>query len=43
MTFRALYALGLLALLSACGADGAPNPPSVNLHGEAEVGVVTGG
>jgi hypothetical protein len=41
---RILSALGLLALLASCGADGAPTPPAasqtgVTLSGTAEVGV----
>mgnify|MGYP001354277921 CR=1 FL=1 len=31
-----------LFLLAACGADGAPERPGLNVSGEARAGVVTG-
>ncbi len=31
----------ILALLSACGADGAPEKPGVTLTGEASIGIVS--
>lgn len=38
----ALIPLIALALLSACGADGAPERPGVAVGGDARVGVVVG-
>ncbi len=32
-------ALGVAALVSACGADGAPTKPGVSVTGEARVGI----
>jgi hypothetical protein len=44
---RPILALCALALLAACGADGAPQPPSaqsgVTVTGEVKAGVVAGG
>ena len=46
MTLKTLTAIGLLALLAACGADGPPKPPAakpqsgVTISGTARVGVV---
>ncbi|WP_226625697.1 argininosuccinate lyase [Alloyangia pacifica] len=48
MIFRSTLALGLVALLAACGADGAPTrpdpketapEPGVSLHGAVKMGV----
>lgn len=42
MLLRILAALGLAALLAACGADGAPTPPSDDAD-EPSAGITIGG
>lgn len=37
---RAIALATLLLALAACGADGPPRPPEVDVNGEARVGVV---
>jgi len=36
---RFVFALAALAMLTACGADGEPTAPGLNLSGDGRVGV----